>query len=92
MSHSLKNFRDSLFLYKKIMFGLLFFPFIFGMIFFFRKSLPSLTHSIEKRVYGFFTHSLDFAKKSQKKLFPGKKTVTLTMFDGCFGTWSYYSK
>ena len=35
MSHSLKNFRDPLFLFRKIMFGLFFFPPIFGMIFVF---------------------------------------------------------
>ena len=86
MSHSLKYFRDPLFLYRKITFGLFFFSdhFWHDFCFFFpRKSLPSLTHSIEKRVFFFrvpekktgfsLTHSI-FTEKSQKnKLFPGKK-------------------
>ena len=87
MSHSLKNFRDPLFLFRKIMFGLFFFfPPIFGMIFVFffpRKSLPSLTHSIEKRVFFFrvpekkktgfsLIHSI-FAEKSQKTNYSQEK-------------------
>ena len=95
MSHSLKNFRDPLFLYRKITFGLFFFPTIFGMIFVFffpRKSLPSLTHSIEKRVFffpgtgkknGFFTHSLDFHGKIPKKqTIPGKKKLRYLWGEG----------
>ena len=88
MSHSLKNFWDPLFLYRKIMFGLFFFSghFWHDFCFFFfpRKSLPSLTHSVEKRVFFFFPaaekkkrvfHTLTrfLPKNPKKQTIPGKK-------------------
>ena len=84
MSHSLKNFRDPLFLFRKIMFGLFFFFALFrhDFCFFFPwKSLHSLTHSFEKAVFfsgpgkktGFLlTHSI-FAEKSQKTNYSREK-------------------
>ena len=73
MSHSLKNFRDPLFLYRKIMFGLFFFSahFWHDFCFFFFSS--------EKFT---FTPSLDFFRKIPKnKLFPGKKNATFEVSD-----------
>ena len=92
MSHSLKNFWDPLFLYRKIMFGLFFFfrPFLAWFLFFFfpRKSLPSLTHSVEKRVFFFplpekkktgFSHTHPiFAEKSKKTNYSREKKKNAT--------------
>ena len=87
MSHSLKNFWDPLFLYRKIMFGLFFFSghFWHDFCFFFflgKVYLHSLTRlknvffffPLPEKKNGFLTHSRDFCRKIQKnKLFPGKK-------------------
>ena len=93
-THS-KIFETLYFYIGKSRLACFFFPTIFGMIFVFffpRKSLPSLTHSIEKRVFffrvpekknGFFPHSLDFRRNIPKnKLFPGKKK-TLPLHGPC---------
>ena len=87
MSHSLKNFWDPLFLYRKIMFGLFFFfrPFLAWFLFFFFSSEKfTFTHSLgwktcfffpaagkKKRVFHTLTRFLP--KNPKKQTIPGKK-------------------
>ena len=69
MSHSLKNFRDPLFLYRKITFGLFFFfrPFLAWFLFFFFSSEKfTFTHSLDWKTCFFFS---GYRKKKKKRVF-----------------------